>query len=132
LLEREREKTRGTPTWSGWVLVLALALAPAAQAAVVGAIAGLVRDEQGVPQMGAVVSLLTSEGRIAKRVYTDPRGAFRISGLFPGNYSIRVSLDRFVPTVRDDVAVSAGANTYLDVSLRGVFSSLQLVFPGAR
>lgn len=130
LPETERVTIRGTPAWSGWVLVLALALAPAAQAAVVGAIAGLVRDEQGVPQMGAVVSLLTAEGRIAKRVYTDPRGAFQIGGLFPGNYSIRVSLDRFVPTVRDDVAVSAGVNTYLDVSLRGVFSSLQLVFPG--
>lgn len=128
--ERKRATPHRVRGCGGWVLLFALALAPAAEAAVVGAIAGLVRDEQGVPQMGAVVSLLTSEGRLAKRVYTDPRGTFEIKGLFPGNYSIRVSLDRFIPTVRDGVAVSAGSSTYLDVSLRGVFSSLQLVFPG--
>jgi hypothetical protein len=111
------------------VLPLVLAAAPVAQAALAGGISGWVKDGAGVPQMGALVVLLTPEGRIAQRAYTDPTGRFSIDQIFPGKYSIRVSLASFLPLLREGVAVEAGERTYLDVQLSGLFTSLQLVYP---
>lgn len=79
--------------------------------------------------MGALVMLLTPEGRVAHRTYTDPTGRFTLDRIFPGNYSIKVSLARFLPVIREGVQVDAGERTYLDVQLSGLFTSLQLVYP---
>jgi Carboxypeptidase regulatory-like domain len=95
-----------------------------------GSVSGLVRDDRGLPQMGAVVTLLTADGALAKRALTSYSGAFQIDDLLPGNYTIQVSLDRFMPALKERVLVQAGEKTLLDVSLRGLFSTLQLVFPG--
>ncbi len=111
------------------VLLLALPLIPSSEAAIVGGITGWVRDDHDIPQMGALVTLLTAEGRVAKRVYTDAQGGFLLDQLFPGSYSIQVSLSRFLPALKQNVQVEAGHKTYLDVHLSGLFSSLQLVFP---
>jgi hypothetical protein len=111
------------------VLPLVFVAAPAAQAAFVGGISGWVKDEAGVPQMGALVVLLNPEGRIGQRAYTDAAGRFTLDQIFPGKYSIKVSLAQFLPLLREDVEVSAGQRTYLDVQLSGLFTSLQLVYP---
>jgi hypothetical protein len=111
------------------VLPLVLAVAPVAQAGLSGGISGWVKDEAGVPQMGALVFLLTPEGRIAQRAYTDPTGRFIIDQIFPGKYSIKVSLARFLPLLREGVEVESGERTYLDVQLSSLFTSLQLVYP---
>jgi hypothetical protein len=108
---------------------LVLFAAPAAQAALSGGIAGWVKDQGGVPQMGALVLLLTPEGRVAHRTYTDPAGRFAVDRIFPGNYSIKVSLARFLPVLREGVQVEAGERTYLDVQISGLFTSLQLIYP---
>ncbi len=96
-----------------------------------GAVSGWVTDERGVPQMGALVAVLTAEGEMVKRVFTSPSGSFQAEGLTPGQYMVRVSLARFLPLVKDTVAVRDGANTILSVSMRSLFASLQLSFPGA-
>jgi hypothetical protein len=105
-------------------------LAGHAQAELTGAITGWVRDERGLPQMGASVSILTADGHLAKRVFTDYGGQFTAAGLLPGAYAVKVALGRFTPLVRNNVQVSTGGKTVLDVSMRGLFSSLQLVYPG--
>lgn len=110
--------------------LLLLFIAPSIEAALVGSISGLVRDERGIAQMGAVVTLLTPEGRVAKRVYTDHNGVFQFGRLFPGAYSIRVALDRFLPALKENVVVQPDEKKILDVRLRGLFSTLRLVFPG--
>lgn len=112
------------------MLAVLLVAAPSAEASLVGGVSGWVKDEAGVPQMGALVVLLTSEGRVAKRAYTDPGGRFTIDQLLPGKYSLKVSLSRFLPLMRQGIEVNPGSRTYLDVQLSGLFSSLQLVYPG--
>jgi hypothetical protein len=111
-------------------LVLVALAIPSSQAAIFGSISGLVRDDGGLPQMGAIVTLLTADGSVAKRVYTNHTGVFKIDDLLPGSYSIQVSLDRFLPAWKDRVSVEPGEKTVLDVNLRGLFSTLQLLFPG--
>ena len=109
--------------------LVALLAAPLLQAEISGTVGGLVRDERGVPRMGAVITLLTPEGRPIKRVFSDYRGIFTVEHLFPGDYSIRVTLDRFLPLLKQHIRIESGRKTILDVNLRGVFASLQMLFP---
>lgn len=95
-----------------------------------GSIQGWVKDDNGVPQMGAAVAAMAADGSLIKRVFTDHRGSFVLSDLFPGEYSLKISLNRFLPLTEDGVRVEAGRNVVLDVGLRGLFSSMQLAYPG--
>ncbi|MEZ5392280.1 MAG: carboxypeptidase-like regulatory domain-containing protein [Bryobacterales bacterium] len=113
------------------VAVLCSVAAAPAKADLSGSIVGWVKDERGAPQMGAAVSILTAEGQLAKRVFTDYSGQFIAEGLLPGAYAVKVALGRFLPLTRDNVQVTMGGRTVLDVSMRGLFSSLTLVYPSA-
>ena len=118
-----------------WVLLLAClpgvssaASAPSA-ATLSGKILGLVTDGGGVPQMGAAVTLLTQQDKFFDRALTDERGAFSFDGLAAGAYSVRVSLASFLPVSKSGIVVQPGLRTLLNVSLAGLFSSIQLVYP---
>ena len=94
-----------------------------------GKILGLVTDAAGVPQMGAAVLLLNQQDRLCERALTDEKGAFSFDGLAAGVYSIRVSLASFLPVSKSSILVQPGLRTLLNVSLAGLFSSIQLVYP---
>ncbi len=95
-----------------------------------GSIQGWVKDDRGVPQMGAAVAAATKDGAIVKRVFTDHRGSFLLADLIPGEYALKVTLGRFLPLTEEGVRVDAGRNVVLDVGLRGLFSSMSLAHPG--
>jgi hypothetical protein len=94
-----------------------------------GAIAGVVRDSRGKPQMGATVAVYNRQDRQVGRVLSDQNGQFHLAGLFPSLYSLRVTLASFVPAVRKDIAVEAGRLSRLHISLNTLFSSIQLDYP---
>lgn len=113
---------------------LALLLLPAGSPAATlgsmsGRILGLVTDAAGAPQMGAAVTLLTANEKFHSQALTDEKGAFSFDGLMAGAYSVRVSLASFMPVSRNHVLVQPGLRTLLNVSLAGMFSSIQLVYP---
>ena len=120
--------TRGALT----ALALALFLAPAASAAdaLTGGVSGWVKDDEGVARMGASVAVVAPDGGVVKRVFTDHAGRFSAEGLLPGVYAVQVSLSRFLPVVQHGVRIAPGERAALDVSLRSVFASLQLMTPG--
>jgi hypothetical protein len=64
-----------------------------------GAIGGFVTNTSGDAQMGAAVVLYDRLERVSGRVFTDERGEFRFPALFPEIYSVRVTLDYFVPAL---------------------------------
>jgi hypothetical protein len=68
------------------VLVIALVI-PAAAAGKPGAISGYVRDATGVPQMGAIVEVLSSSATTL-RVLTDDHGFYSADGLLPGIFAV--------------------------------------------
>ncbi len=111
-------------------VVLAALIGSPLPAAVLGSLAGLVRDDRGAPQMGATVVLLSSEGRALRRVYTDDRGGFVINDLFPGLYAVKISFANFLPALKEKILVEPGSRSYLDVRLASLLSSIQLVYPG--
>ena len=130
MLKPGHRVSRHVPSAAYLAALLVLLLAPSLDASIAGSIRGLVRDQQGVPQVGALVTLMTADGKPARQVRTDFSGVFRVEALLPGMYSLRVALDRFLPATKEGVEVKSGVNTILDVSLRGVFATLQLLYPG--
>lgn len=107
------------------------ALAPRATAAdpfpLNGQILGEVRNSAGVPQMGAKVLLFNRFDQPVRESLSDETGKFLFRGLPPGSYSVSVSLASFVPVLRRNIAVLAGSQNLLRVSLSAVFSSVELV-----
>src|ERR1017187_2083716 len=96
------------PRILGWfALVAASCVTPAG--ATPASIAGYVRNSTGVAQMGATVELLGTAGQ-SQVVYTDAKGFFTLSGLLPVSYDVRVSAPSFLPALREDVALAAGAS----------------------
>ncbi len=87
-------------------------------------ISGYVRNANGAPQMGAAVEVLgpAIEGL---RVFTDEKGFFTASGLFPGTYSVKVSAPAFLPTLREKISVKAGASVLLNLTLTTLFDAVQ-------
>jgi hypothetical protein len=78
---------------------------------------------------GAAVLLLNQQDRLCERALTDEKGSFSFDGLTAGVYSIRVSLASFSPVSKTRIFVQPGLRTLLNVSLAGLFSSIQLVNP---
>ena len=129
-----RTKTHGSFAGlvAGMVCLAAPALLPAASpTAIAGSITGVVTDTTGVPQMGATVLLFNRHDRLTEKALTDEKGAFVFAGLIPDIYSIRVTLASFVPAIRGSILVQPGMRSMLNVNLANLFSSIQLVYPGA-
>jgi hypothetical protein len=93
-----------------------------------GSIAGIVRDNAGVPQMGATVLLFNRYEKIVQRSLTNERGAFGFESLAPELYSVRVSLASFVPAMKHQIAVQPGMQSLLFINMATLLSSIELVY----
>ena len=93
-----------------------------------GSITGQVRNTAGTTQMGAGVVLMNRNERIVQRALTSPDGRFRFDSLTPDQYSVRVNLSSFVPAMRGNVPVRAGMESFLNIQLANLFSSIELVY----
>ena len=101
------------------VIVVALLVAAAAASAqqVTGSLRGYVRDEQGLPVPGTLVSL-TSPNLMGTRTATaDGEGYYRVATLPPGLYRVEAKLSGFAPFIRTNVRVEVGTTTPLDILL---------------
>ncbi len=109
---------------------VALSVSPALASSPIrfaGQIGGLVADNDGRPQSGAIVALYNRQDHLLQRIATDFGGNFSFDDLVPDVYNIRVSLANFVPAIRDRVPVRIGMRSLLDVNLSRMFSSIHLV-----
>src|ERR1019366_3511348 len=111
----------------GWFAVV-IALCVTAAGVTPGSITGYVRNSAGVAQMGATVELLGT-ARQSRVVYTDAKGFFTASGLLPGSYDLRVSAPSFLPALREDVALAAGASKVLNITLNTLFEAVRMLPP---
>ncbi len=78
-----------------------------------GRIAGVVTDETGDPLPGANVVL---EGTTTGAA-TDIDGRFEIGGVAPGTYTVQATFLGFEPRAIEDVAVTGGQTTPLDIEM---------------
>ena len=96
-------------------------------------VSGWVHNAAGVPQMGAAVEIMASGSLKVVHVFTDDKGVYSAKGLLPGVYHIRVTAPSFLPSVRENVNLRAGADRVVNITLATLFDALQTLprKPGA-
>jgi len=91
----------------------------AAQIAPLAEIRGTVHDATGAPLVGALVAAaITSPSAHERIVLTDKRGSFFIPNLLAGQYSLKVTMSRFLPVQKSGIQLNPGATANVTVSLQ--------------
>jgi len=99
-------------------ITFAMALAGAALAQTTGTIVGTVKDESGGVLPGTTVQARASTLQGTRAATTDNVGAFRLTLLPPGEYTVTFALPAFANETRKGVVVGLGKAVTLDVALR--------------
>jgi hypothetical protein len=87
------------------------------------AVTGVVRDAQGVAQLGALVQVIADDSAVLGTAFTDLHGRYLIPHLVPGKYEVRASAALFVPALRDNLQLRAGAQAVVNLTLNTLFES---------
>ncbi|MEO6911201.1 MAG: TonB-dependent receptor, partial [Edaphobacter sp.] len=86
-------------------------------------VSGVVRDADGVAQMGALVQVMTSGSVMVGRAFTDLHGRYLITQLLPGKYEVRATAALFVPSRRGDLQLRPGAQAIVNLTLNTLFAT---------
>jgi hypothetical protein len=106
------------------IAILAMMLtASAAGWAAPAAVSGVVRDAQGVVQMGALIQVLGSDSALVATALTDLHGHYLIANLVPGKYEVRASAALFVPTMRGNLQLKPGVRAVVNLTLNAMFDA---------
>jgi hypothetical protein len=105
------------------VSVMLLAAAAQIAAAQGAAVSGVVRDAQGVAQMGALVQVIAGDSAVLGTAFTDLHGRYLIPRLLPGKYDVRATAALFVPAMRNNLQLRAGAQAVVNLTLNTLFES---------
>ncbi len=87
------------------------------------AVSGVVRDAQGVAQMGALVQVLAQNSVMVGTAFTDLHGRYLIANLVPGKYEVRATAALFVPALRGNLQLRPGAQAVVDLTLNALFDT---------
>jgi hypothetical protein len=87
------------------------------------AVSGVVRDAQGVAQLGALVQVIAADSAMAGTAFTDLHGRYFIPHLHPGQYEVRASAALFVPAMRANLQLRSGAQAVVNLTLSTLFES---------
>ncbi len=96
-------------------------------AATAGHISGIIKDSSGTPQMGAVVEISTSAASLGTTVFTDAKGFYRADNLPAGIYQVKVSAASYLPSLRENVALRAGARLVINLTLNTLADAINLI-----
>jgi len=84
-----------------------------------GAIQGKVRDSSGTPVVGALVIVMAAKSSPGERMaFTDNLGAFSIPNLLVGEYSVKVTMSRFLSVQSETIQLSGGTTAILSLNLQ--------------
>src|SRR5205814_1814988 len=82
-------------------------------------ISGKVHDSSGAPIAGALVVVVAASPILPERIaLTDRDGGFSLVNLFAGEYSVKVSMPRFLSALKAGIQLSSGSNAVLTVNLQ--------------
>ena len=81
------------------------------------AISGVVRDAQGVAQMGAAVQVFAASSLVVATAFTDLYGRYKIPNLLPGKYEVRATAALFVPARRANLRLVKGTRATVNLTL---------------
>ena len=87
-------------------------------------VSGVVHDSAGVPQIGAEVQLLRSDFTVVASTYTDSKGRFVLSSIFPGHYALKAMNPSFLPSMRENLHLRGGT-TVVNLTLNTLYEVMQ-------
>jgi Carboxypeptidase regulatory-like domain len=87
------------------------------------AVSGVVRDAQGIAQMGALVQVVADDSALVGTAFTDLHGRYLILHLLPGKYEVRASAALFVPALRGNLQLRSGAQAVVNLTLNTLFET---------
>jgi hypothetical protein len=87
------------------------------------AVSGIVRDAQGVAQMGALVQAVAGGSGRIETAFTDLQGRYVIAHLLPGKYEVKASAALFLPAMRANLQLRSGARAVVDLTLNTLFDT---------
>ena len=90
-----------------------------------GTISGYVRSSAGVPQMGAMVEVLSSAAHTF-RLFTDENGFYSARNVLPGVYTIKASVPTFLPALREHVGLHSGGSVIVNMTLSTLFDAMNI------
>ena len=86
-------------------------------------LSGVVRDAQGVAQMGALVQVITGDARTVATAFTDQHGRYRFADLVPGMYQVRASATLLVPATQNHLRLLVGGRAVVNLTLATLFDT---------
>ncbi|HSZ60445.1 MAG TPA: carboxypeptidase regulatory-like domain-containing protein [Terriglobales bacterium] len=98
-------------------LLLATLLAGAQGVGTSGQITGTVTDSAGSVMLKATVSVVDTQTGFNRTTATDSTGQFRIAGLSPATYDVKVEMAGFATEIRKSVIVAVGQTVISDFKL---------------
>ena len=87
------------------------------QGTVTGAITGTVSDPSGAVVAKATVVITNVETNISRTLFTDDNGSFALPNLPISTYTVKVSSPGFSTELRENVRVSVGKDSLIDVTM---------------
>jgi len=92
-----------------------------------GDLSGDVRDESGIPQLGATVEIVSEAlgAAAAHQLLTNTQGLFRDKKLTPGLYTVRVTLAGYLPSMERHIRVASNITTSVRIQLETLFASVE-------
>ena len=105
------------------VIVVLLMAAAQGWASNPAAVTGIVRDAQGVVQMGALVQVLGADSVMVGTAMTDLHGRYLIANLLPGKYEVRASAALFVPSTRGNLQLRSGVRAVVNLTMNAIFDT---------
>lgn len=92
-----------------------------------GELSGTVRDEHGVPQMGAVIELIGAGRGSVRTAVTGLDGRYVFADLLTGTYRVRASASLFRPMSTRGLRVGAGMQAVVNLTLANMYSAATLL-----
>jgi len=103
--------------FAGMLIIIGGFFAAASAQAELGRISGTVTDMNGALIAGAAVSATNQATRTARTAIVTEEGAFTITSLVPGRYTIESTAENFEPIKQADIEVLAGQEKNLTIKL---------------
>jgi hypothetical protein len=88
------------------------------------AVSGVVRDNHGTPQMGALIELLSADAATVASTLTDDHGRYIIPAVLPGKYQLRATAAFLVPLTRGNLRLQAGAQAVINLTMSTLFEAV--------
>ena len=100
----------------GAVAVAGLMAASASAQILYGNVVGVVKDSSGALIPGATVTVVNRDTNLTRETTSNTEGAYSVINLLPGPYDVKVTLTGFRDFARNNVQVTIGEISRVDVT----------------